>query len=125
MIEIPIILGIGIMAAAAREVLCKKPRYNDDNIQDVLVIIDQYGDIVRIYHDENRIINSVNKINNNTTVYLCDDPSTICPLTQELIPLNTEIRQLNCGHFFTKERIDIWLGQNNTCPICRDEVITN
>jgi hypothetical protein len=123
MLEIPIILGIGIIIAAIREVFFKKPLYNDNNREEIIIIVDQFGEIVRIYYDKDRIINSANKINNNTIVYLCDDETNICPLTQETIPLNTEIRKLNCGHFFTKERIDIWLGQNNKCPLCRENVI--
>ena len=122
MIEIPIILGSVILFAATREVFFKKPQNNADNNQELFIITDQYGEIVRIYNS-NRIINSDQKINNYTTVFKCDDENIICPLTQEKIPLNTEIRKLKCNHLFTKDRIDIWLRQNNTCPICRENII--
>lgn len=29
------------------------------------------------------------------------------------------IRQLNCGHKFHIECIDIWFEKNNNCPLCR------
>jgi len=29
------------------------------------------------------------------------------------------IRQLNCGHKFHIECIDIWFEKNNSCPLCR------
>ena len=121
MIEIPIILGFCMMAYATREVFFKNPPYHLG--EQVIIITDQYGDVIRIYADESRIINSMKKINNNTTISLCDTENEICPLTQENIPINTPIRKLNCGHTFTKDRIDIWLRQNNTCPLCRDIVI--
>ena len=55
MIEIPIIVGFGILCAATREVFFKKPQNNPDNSDEIFIITDQYGEIVRIYNS-NRII---------------------------------------------------------------------
>lgn len=32
---------------------------------------------------------------------------------------NKVIRQLDCGHKFHIECIDIWFEKNNSCPLCR------
>jgi uncharacterized transporter YbjL len=125
MIEIPIILGSIMFAFLVKELL-KKTTLNENQTQtenNVLVFIDQYGRIISMRRNENNIINSLDRINQNTIIEVCNSEDEICCITQEKIQIGTEIRILPCEHKFTKEKIDIWLGENNTCPICREIVI--
>ncbi len=53
--------------------------------------------------------------------------SKSCSNEQCSICLNTytipeKIRTLNCGHSFHKRCIDKWLNQNQSCPICRQNI---
>ena len=32
--------------------------------------------------------------------------------------------QLNCDHLFHEKCIKSWIEQHNSCPICREDVIT-
>jgi hypothetical protein len=43
----------------------------------------------------------------------------ICPITMEKIEFP---KRLKCNHEFETVAIEQWLIDNNTCPVCRDEV---
>lgn len=45
-----------------------------------------------------------------------------CPICLDTFK-NNEICITNCGHFFHKKCINIWLENNNSCPVCRAIVI--
>jgi surface protein len=45
-----------------------------------------------------------------------------CPITMDLFEDNTEIIKTICNHVFSKEAMDLWLNNNNTCPICRTKL---
>jgi hypothetical protein len=44
---------------------------------------------------------------------------------EEITSKALDKKQLNCGHNFHKECVNEWLETNNTCPLCRTQVITN
>jgi len=122
MIEIPIVLGSCMFFYLIRELFKKRHRNLDETQNNVLVFVDQNGRIISMTRNENNIINPIEKINNYTNVETCKTNEEICCITQEFIPIGTKIRTLPCNHKFTKEKIDIWLNENSTCPICRKVV---
>tara|TARA_Y100000813_G_C24084282_1_gene314959 strand:+ start:79 stop:459 length:381 start_codon:yes stop_codon:yes gene_type:complete len=123
MIEIPIILGSCMCLFLLRELFKTKNRNQTQPENNLIVFIDQYGRVISMTRNENNIINSIEKINKFTKLELCNSEDEICCITQESIPLGSEVRVLPCNHKFTKDKIDIWLAENNTCPICREVVI--
>ena len=123
MIEIPIILGSCMCFFLLRELFKTKNRNQTQPENNLIVFIDQYGRVISMTRNENNIINSIEKINKFTKLELCNSEDEICCITQECIPLGSEVRVLPCNHKFTKDKIDIWLGENNSCPICREIVI--
>ena len=46
-----------------------------------------------------------------------------CSICLEQYKLNEKIIQLDCDHIFHKECLNLWLKKNNSCPICRDNII--
>ena len=49
-----------------------------------------------------------------------------CPITQEEFSSNEEVTLIKkCGHIFKTHAIENWLIQHQTCPICRDNILTN
>ncbi|XP_011097006.1 uncharacterized protein LOC105176030 [Sesamum indicum] len=42
-----------------------------------------------------------------------------CSICQEEYELDDEMGKLNCGHFYHIDCIRQWLGQKNSCPICK------
>jgi len=122
MIEIPIVLGSCMFFYLIRELFKKRHRNSNETQNNVLVFVDQNGRVISMTRNENNIINSIEKINNFTQVATCDSEEETCCITQENIPIGTEMRILPCNHKFTKNKIDIWLSENNTCPICRKVV---
>ena len=123
MIEIPIIAGSCMFLYLIRELFKKRARNVIETQDNIIVFLDQNGRVISLTRNENNIINSIEKINNFTKVEICNSEDNICCITQEKIPLGSEVRILPCNHKFTKEKIDIWLSENNTCPICREIVI--
>ena len=63
--------------------------------------------------------NTEEEIENNTKFYTAETELGICTISQENILKGEEVRELNCGHYFKKDYIDIWLSENNVCPMCR------
>ena len=50
----------------------------------------------------------------------------ICPISQTNFKYNSDIIQINaCKHIFFEKNILKWFEINNTCPICRYNIITN
>ncbi len=128
MIEIPIIIGSCMCIYLFRELTRKKnrnPNISNETRNNILVFLDINGRIIRVERNTENIINSPETIDNNTETSICDNENIICTITQENIQIGTEIRTLPCNHIFNKEKIDIWLEQNNNCPICRKIIINN
>ena len=46
-----------------------------------------------------------------------------CSICLEKYKLNEKIIQLDCDHIFHKSCFDLWFQKNNSCPICRDNII--
>ena len=42
-----------------------------------------------------------------------------CTICLEEYKENDDLYQLQCGHYYHKECIDDWLLKNQTCPLCR------
>ena len=122
MIYVPVIFGMGVVLLSTLELLSQfNLRINESN--DLLITIDHFGDIINITYI-NQNCNSKKKINEFTKSYKCKNNTLICPLTQDYIPINSQVRELNCSHVFTQNNIDIWLKKNNSCPICRNIVFS-
>ena len=48
-----------------------------------------------------------------------------CSICLEQIEKKDEIKKLlNCNHYFHKSCIDTWSRTNNTCPLCRKNIIS-
>mgnify|MGYP001389694897 CR=1 FL=1 len=69
------------------------------------------------FKERMRAINDVVRIYNKN-----DDSILICPITQENIENGEVIKELPCGHKFSR-LIDRWIYEENDCPICRESVI--
>ena len=124
MIEIPIIFGSCMCFFLLRELFRKTRNRNQTQPENNLIVfLDQHGRVISMTRNENNIINSIEKINKFTKIDICNSDDEICCITQECIPIGSEMRVLPCNHKFTKDKIDIWLGENNSCPICREIVI--
>ena len=122
MIEIPLIIGTLIIVYIIKKInaICKSlNRINTEN-QIIFIMLD-IDSLVSLQNKYN-IKNSINKINVNSIIYKCNDDKSFCSLTQDIIPINEDIRVLKCDHYFTKMQIDIWLMSNNVCPVCRQFV---
>jgi len=48
-----------------------------------------------------------------------------CPIGAEAVEEGMWAARMPCGHFFAHEPLEQWLGQNNSCPVCRFELPTN
>ncbi|KAI3443323.1 uncharacterized protein J3R85_000256 [Psidium guajava] len=46
-----------------------------------------------------------------------------CSICQEEFEEGNELGKLNCGHGYHMECIKQWLGQKNTCPVCKSEAV--
>ena len=46
-----------------------------------------------------------------------------CSICLEQYKLNEKIIQLECDHIFHKSCFELWFKNNNSCPICRDNII--
>lgn len=43
----------------------------------------------------------------------------VCSICLDDVAVNEKVCLLNCTHMFHENCIVKWLGQNNTCPLCR------
>lgn len=64
-------------------------------------------------------------LNNLRNVNLISEPQNrvirepiTCSICLDNIP-NSDIKELRCNHKFHRNCINIWLRENNTCPLCR------
>ncbi|KAF8025219.1 hypothetical protein BT93_F2150 [Corymbia citriodora subsp. variegata] len=46
-----------------------------------------------------------------------------CTICQEEFEEGDELGKLNCGHGYHMECIKQWLGQKNSCPVCKSEAV--
>ena len=51
------------------------------------------------------------------------DNNRECSICLEEYNQNDKVANLNCNHNYHWECIKIWLKENNTCPICRENII--
>jgi len=47
-----------------------------------------------------------------------------CTLCLETLEAGSELRQLDCGHFFHRACVDDWLVRARNCPLCQQDVLT-
>jgi len=98
------------------------PTTNNPNILSSLLNINSLvptniGDI-RLTHRE---------ITENTSILVAtqEHTSEMCSISRENFNEWDIIRKINqCGHFFLCENLDNWLTTNNTCPLCRVNVVS-
>ena len=64
-------------------------------------------------------------LNNLRNINLISEPQNrvirepiTCSICLDNIP-NSDIKELRCNHKFHRNCINIWLRENNTCPLCR------
>ncbi|KAJ9513918.1 hypothetical protein QJQ45_021002 [Haematococcus lacustris] len=53
------------------------------------------------------------------TVYAACAPDEACTVCHEAMASGTEVVQLPCSHCFHEDCVMPWLGEHNTCPVCR------
>jgi len=51
------------------------------------------------------------------------DNNQECSICLEEYSKNNKIMILNCNHTFHKSCLELWIKDNNTCPICRENII--
>jgi hypothetical protein len=64
---------------------------------------------------------TIKDLNNKFPIMKCLEKIE-CPICFEK-PVK-KCRELNCNHIFCYECIDKWFKNNNTCPICKKNIIT-
>lgn len=47
-----------------------------------------------------------------------------CSICMDDVPLGTVVTLLPCAHWFHRECIEAWLGEHDTCPHCRQGIMT-
>jgi len=96
----------------------RRARYDNSNF---LVFYDNNGmrHILRLDVSNWNRNNSQTIIDNSTKEYIATTDMGLCAISQENITEGTDVRELKCGHFFEKKYIDIWLSENDVCPMCR------
>lgn len=119
-------IGVGLfisctLALGALYELCRyknRRRYNNNNY---IIFYDNFGNyhILYLYLNNINQNNTQDTIDNNTKEYAAEIDMNICSISLENITKGTIVRELNCGHYFKKKFIDIWLLENNDCPMCR------
>ena len=66
------------------------------------------------------------EIMDNTTIFVAttEHTSEKCSISRENFNEGDIIRKINqCGHMFLSENLEKWLTTNNTCPLCRINVV--
>ena len=118
--EIGIIAGCVIFAGGMYEFFRPKRR-NQFNNNNFIVFRDNNGNrnILRLDTSVLNRNNSEDTINKNTKKYSAKTNMGICTISQEEIKEGCQVRELHCGHYFKQNYIDIWLSENNVCPMCR------
>jgi hypothetical protein len=118
--EIGITVGCILLVGGLYELFRKKRSNNFDN-RNFITFHDNLGNrhILRLDLSILNKNNSQEIIDKNTKEYIALTDLGICTISQEQINSGTSVRELNCGHYFQKEYIDIWLSENNVCPMCR------
>jgi len=61
---------------------------------------------------------NIKKIKNSDLENLINE----CSICLENYEINDKIIILNCNHIFHKRCLDLWLSNNNNCPICREDI---
>jgi hypothetical protein len=78
----------------------------------------------RIYDSdiEARLIPNLSQIDKKTISYeelLNNDEDNDCTICLEEFNNDEEIIKLKCNHFFHSKCIDDWIKKNQSCPLCR------
>lgn len=61
-------------------------------------------------------------VNYNSIEYPINDSCAVC-----IEDFNNDdiVRKLPCSHIYHSECVDMWVIEKNTCPICKNSVLTN
>ena len=79
-------------------------------------------DIVYEEEEEGPSASHIQDISNKTTILCCQE-SSLCSICHHNIEDNEIIRKINhCGHFFHIKCLETWLGEHNSCPLCRYQI---
>ena len=91
---------------------------NFNNINEVQDISDNIENISNLLKEKlsNVIIDNDNNDNNN---YQYDKNDNCCICFEEFGDESLEQCKSTCNNFFHTECINLWLTQNNNCPLCR------
>ncbi|PIN17883.1 hypothetical protein CDL12_09456 [Handroanthus impetiginosus] len=60
----------------------------------------------------------------NFSLYFASDVERKCSICQEEYEPDDETGKLSCGHFYHIDCIKQWLGQKNSCPICKTAAVS-
>ena len=93
------------------------PTTNTPNLLSSLLNINPLVPNRRLTHRE---------IMDNTTLFVAttEHTSEMCSISRGNFNEGDIIRKINhCGHMFLSENLENWLTTNNTCPLCRINVV--
>lgn len=63
-------------------------------------------------------------VSTDLSSHLASEMERKCSICQEEYEADDETGKLNCGHFYHIYCIKQWLGQKNSCPICKTSVMS-
>eukprot|EP00927_Polykrikos_kofoidii_P051227 TRINITY_DN45012_c0_g1_i1.p1 TRINITY_DN45012_c0_g1~~TRINITY_DN45012_c0_g1_i1.p1 ORF type:complete len:289 (-),score=66.63 TRINITY_DN45012_c0_g1_i1:219-1010(-) len=49
----------------------------------------------------------------------------VCVICQEALPAGSKVKAMPCGHVFHDDCLMSWVGKNNSCPTCRNDVMAS
>ena len=95
----------------------------------------QFESLISFNEPEGMTMNQINNINafewknlftlekSNEKKIVLKKNTTVCSVCMYRLQEGEIVRKLKCGHYFHKECIDKWLGQNASCPLDRLKAI--
>ncbi|KAI3890132.1 hypothetical protein MKX03_020033 [Papaver bracteatum] len=77
-------------------------------------------------HEEVESVSTMRTVDMMPVVLIENDYSSnhqSCMVCMDRFPVGTIAKSLPCNHIFHDHCILAWLGQHNSCPLCRSEIV--